>query len=329
MPHKRKGSPFWYISYTDASGQRIRESSGTSVRKEAEELERRRKSEAWARARLGHEPERSIEEVLLEYLNHLGDTPAGERARYAAKPLYQHFRGKTTITPDQIVAYRRERDRAPSTVRKELAVLSSAFNYCRKELGWSIENPIAGRLGKKPQGRVRWITRIEAQKLIEAARASEKAPHLWAFIQLGLFTGMRKGELLGLEWPRVDLDAGLVYLRPSDQKGKRYDSVPLNKSAVEALVSMQGGHERWVFSAGKGRIQNVRRSFATACRVAGIEDFHIHDMRHTCAAWLVQAGVPLREVAEILRHRDIRTTMIYAHLAPGTAQRAVSVLDSL
>lgn len=327
MPHKREGSPFWYISYTNASGQRIRESSGTTVRKEAEELERRRKSEAWAKARLGQEPARTVEEVLLEYLNHLGDTPAGERARHAAKPLYQHFQGQTTIAPEQIVAYRRNRNRAPATIRKELSVLSAAFNYCRRDLGWGIENPLAGRLGKKPEGRIRWITRAEADALIAAARRSEKAPYLWAFIQLGLFSGMRKGELLGLEWSRVDMDAELVYLRPKDQKGKRYDSVPLNRRAIEAVRSLQGEHARWVFSAGGQRIQNVRRSFATACKNAGIEDFHIHDMRHTCAAWLVQAGVPLREVAEILRHRDIRTTMIYSHLAPDSAKKAISALD--
>ena len=75
------------------------------------------------------------------------------------------------------------------------------------------------------------------------------------------------------------------------------------------------------------RIHAVKRSFATACRRAGITDFHIHDLRHTCAARLVQAGVSIREVAELLRHSDIRVTMRYAHLAPESVRSAVARLE--
>ena len=328
MPYRRSRSRYWYITYTDASGKRIRESSGTSDRREAEEIERRRRSEAWAQAKLGQSPDRAVEEVLVEYLRHLGDSKSGERARYAVKPIYQFFKGQATIQPDQIVAYRNWRDRAESTIRKELSTLSSAYNYVRRELGWQIDNPIAGRLGERPEGRVRWITKAEAERLLEAARANKRAPHLWPFIQLGLYTGMRRGEMLGLEWARVDLDAGLAYLRPSDQKGRRYDSVALNQKARAALAAL-GGHDRWVFAYRGRRVQSVRKSFDRAVRAAGIEDFHIHDMRHTCAAWLVQKGVPLRDVADVLRHRDIATTMNYSHLAPDSAKRAVSALDDV
>lgn len=71
----------------------------------------------------------------------------------------------------------------------------------------------------------------------------------------------------------------------------------------------------------------MKRSFANACDKAGIKDFRIHDLRHCCAAWLVQSGVSIRAVAELLRHSDIRVTMRYAHLAPETVRAAVAVLD--
>lgn len=330
MPYRRKGSRFWYITYTDASGQRARESSGTTDRREAEELERRRRSEAWAASRLGEAPPRAVDEVLLKYLEHLGETAAGVRAEYAARHLHAAFSGQTNIPREAIVAYRRDRAAAGAsggTVRKELGVLSAAHNYCRSELGWEIQNPAQGRLGKKPPGRLRWITRAEGEALIESAKRQKRAPHLWKFIQLGLFTGMRRDEMLRLEWARVDLGAGLIYLRPADAKARRYDSVPINQRARAALEALSGDHDRWVFTYRGQRIQRVQKSFRGACAAAGIEDFRIHDMRHTCAAWLVQAGVSLREVAEILRHSDIRTTMLYAHLAPETTRQAVSVLD--
>jgi integrase len=65
----------------------------------------------------------------------------------------------------------------------------------------------------------------------------------------------------------------------------------------------------------------------TALKRAQIENFRPHDLRHTCAAWLVQSGVPLAEIRDLLRHRSIQMTESYAHLAPHNVRRAVSVLD--
>ena len=65
-----------------------------------------------------------------------------------------------------------------------------------------------------------------------------------------------------------------------------------------------------------------------ACRKAGIEDFHIHDLRHTCAAWLVTAGVPLTEVRDLLGHSTITMTERYAHLAPENVRASVKLLES-
>ncbi len=69
-------------------------------------------------------------------------------------------------------------------------------------------------------------------------------------------------------------------------------------------------------------------SVVSTCFQENGSRFRIHDLRHCCAAWLVQAGVSIRAVAESLRHADIRVTMRYAHMAPETVRAAVSVLDA-
>ena len=71
------------------------------------------------------------------------------------------------------------------------------------------------------------------------------------------------------------------------------------------------------------RVKNVRKAFSTACRRAGIDNFHINDLRHTFASWLVREGVPLYVVSKLLRHSSIQMTERYAYLAPDHLHDAV------
>lgn len=119
-------------------------------------------------------------------------------------------------------------------------------------------------------------------------------------------------------------------------------SIPLNDDAVRVLRRRQQlrrerghdqpGHESpWAFAHKKdgSQIGAIKTSFYAAAAQAGLPDISPHTLRHTFAAWLVQAGVPLRTVCELCRHKDIRTTMRYAHLAPENTRDAVKVLDRL
>ncbi len=213
-------------------------------------------------------------------------------------------------------------------------MLSTAINYAQKEWGWEIPNPVAGRNLPEPEGRIRSITRSQANLLINAAEGEGKAPHLADFIRLGLNTGCRRGELLGLEWSRVDLDAGLITLNAQHTKTGKRRYIPLNSKAKKAISSRKLFVEQhcpgseWVFAHLDGRqIRSIKTSFRTACRKSGIENFRIHDLRHTCASWLVNAGVPLPEVRDLLGHSSIQMTEKYAHLSQDNVRNAVSRLD--
>ena len=139
--------------------------------------------------------------------------------------------GAADIQPS--IDRRRGQGVGPATINKELNLLSAALKYARRRLEWDIPNPVQGMRLKKPEGRVRWISREEADRLI--AEATSVRGYLPDFIQLGLNTGMRKGEMLGLTWDRVDLDQGMVYLTDRDQKDGKHGSIPLNDDAVDAL----------------------------------------------------------------------------------------------
>lgn len=288
------------------------------------------------------QPARTFDELMLLYLEQVTPTKKSpDRDMLSAKHLAGHFseRELHTIGAADVTAYiqhRREQGIAEGTINKELGVFSSALNWARRDLGWDVPNPVLGRRPKEPEGRIRWLSYEEAGALLEAAKIEDRASHLEDFIRLALNTGMRRGEILSLEWRRVDLQSGLIYLEASDQKSGKAGSVPLNSEAHAAILSrarFRAAHcpdSPWVFAHCNGkRLQSIKRSFATACRRAGIEDFRIHDLRHTCAAWLVQAGVSIREVAELLRHSDIRITMRYAHLAPDNVRSAVTQLEKL
>lgn len=357
MPYKRKDSRFWWVSYTDASGRQHSRSSKTTDWREAVTLEHQLRGEA-NRLNDPH-ADKTFDDVMLAFLE---ENPS-ERRSHAAKGLMPYFSGKllSEIKAADVARYKRmrghvikrrddggkpydeHRKASPGTLRRELGVFSAAINWCRKELGWEITNPVAGRAPTPPPGRLRWITRAEYAALLQAV--PERTPYLAQYLALGVNTGMRSGEMLGLEWSRVDLQQNLVYLEPPDQKGRRYDSVPLNAGARAALLEQaryraehcpdspwvfcrRNGNKKTGYENGCSRIASVKKSFAAACKGAGIQDFTPHDLRHTCAAWLVQSGVPIRTVAEILRHTDIHTTMRYAHLAPENAAAGVQALDN-
>jgi len=262
-----------------------------------------------------------------------------DRDEFSAKRLFPYFQGRELggITAADVrgyIASRQANGVAPATISKEIGLLRTALNWARNELEWDIPNPFNGRKLKEPEGRIRWITREEALRLMESAKNEPKSPHLVDFIRLSLNTGMRRGEVLGLEWNRVDLKSNLVYLGASNQKNGKIGSVPLNNEAREAILSRRRfattncPNSQWVFSHEDGtRLGSVRKGFDGACRRVELIDFHPHDLRHTCAAWLVQAGVTIREVAELLRHSDIRVTMRYAHLSPDNVRAAVKALE--
>lgn len=341
---ERPDSPYYWASFTDASGKRVRRSTGirksTEGRKEAEALLAKWKLEAHQERQWDKEPSRSFEDVMVQYMHYAGKLKSAESVRLFVRQLRVSFAGRAMETLRGVdiashIARRRADGVADSSINRELEVLSAAINHCRTTLEWGLPNPVNGRMLKEPEARVRWISHEEARQLLDAARAS-RSPYLADLLTLALNTGMRREEMLGLEWRRVDFQAGLIHLEGHHTKNGKRRSVPMNKAARSALLARANHRAEhcpdaaWVFCRNNGdRIDDARKGFLSACAVAGIKDFRFHDLRHTCAAWLVSAGVPLSEVRDLLGHSSIVMTERYAHLAPERVRSAVAVLDEV
>jgi len=215
--------------------------------------------------------------------------------------------------------------RSPARVNRELAVLRHAFN---KAISWGklAINPFKKGeklFARENNERIRYLTQKEAQALLESCSA-----HLRPIVETALNTGMRKGEILSLKWSQVR--DGWIYLE--ETKSGKGRPVPINDAQAQVFWEIRGSQElrsAYVFADSTGgAYRNVQKSFDAALRRAGIQDFRFHDLRHTCASWLVMAGVDLVAVQKLLGHSSIKTTMRYAHLAPGHMQKAVNQIGT-
>lgn len=343
--YKRKDSPYWWASYTNGRGKRIRRSTGVPVgrdgEQEAEALLGKWKVEAHQQRMWGVAEEDAsdptFDEVMLTYIKGHKVRAKQDRRIYSLKQLYPFFSGKrmSEITDMDVKAYVRNRLMAvgPATINREVGTFSAACNFCRDEMGMKIDNPAKGKKLKEPEGRVRWLDENEANRLLDAARARPRAHWLVDFVQLCIYTGMRKSEATELTWDRVDIARRIVLLETGTTKSGKRRSIPLHQVAVQALESRLAWRNAncpestWVFCNSKGqRIADMKKSFASALKAAGIKDFRQHDQRHTLASWMVMSGTELIRVRDMLGHASIEQTQRYAHLHPEVIREAVDNL---
>lgn len=213
----------------------------------------------------------------------------------------------------------------PATIEKIRVVMGKSFALAMEwELPGVLKNPV--RSVKKPRfdnQRDRFLNRAEVERLLKAAGASAN-PLLQPIVHLLLLTGARVSELLHAEWRHVDLERR-KWLIPMSKTGKaRY--VPLAQAAVNVikeLPRLEGC--RYVVgnpSTGKPFV-SIKRAWQTARREARLEDVRIHDLRHSAASAMVNAGVDLFAVGKVLGHASFASSQRYAHVASDTLLRAV------
>jgi hypothetical protein len=142
---------------------------------------------------------------------------------------------------------------------------------------------------------------------------------------------MRRGEILGLEWDRVDLATARITLYRT--KSGKPRGIPINTAVYDALIALAPDPTHRVgrlFKKANGAgWERIRTAFELALRRAKILDFRFHDLRHTFASHAVMRGVSLAELKELLGHSTLTMTLRYAHLSPTHLRGAVARLDGL
>lgn len=141
------------------------------------------------------------------------------------------------------------------------------------------------------------------------------------FVKVAMFTGLRRGELMKLQWKDLDFDRGFVTLR--NPKGGRTTTLPLSPLALEVLRE-RANETPFVFPGKDGRQRtHFREPWERIRKAAQLPpDFRFHGLRHHFASTLVSSGVDLMVVKELLTHKDVATTQRYAHLRPDVLKAA-------
>ncbi|WP_042591287.1 tyrosine-type recombinase/integrase [Ralstonia solanacearum] len=216
------------------------------------------------------------------------------------------------LTPKAVAAYRDERLEKvkPATVIRELAYLSAIINHARREWDINISNPVTlVRKPPSPQGRDRVLSNDEETRLLAAMVPTERRS-IWLLPAtiLSLETGMRRGELIELQWSNVNLEAQTAYL-PMTKNGTAR-TVPLSKKAVATLDALPRSIDGKVIPV-KGN--TLHAAFRKACKRAGIKELHWHDLRHTAITRLAQKLPNVIELAAVSGHRSLAMLKRYYH----------------
>jgi integrase len=217
---------------------------------------------------------------------------------------------------------------SPTSVNVALRHLKAAFN-------WAVER---GLLKHSPAAKVK-LNRVpknlhprflSAEEIDRLRQEIEEDTELLQFVNFALWTGMRRDEIVTLEWSEVDLERRVITVRNKAgfrTKSRKSRTVPISPSLHEMLVAMKAASRKSGHRVFEINYWSVGKRFLRAVRAAKLEGkVSLHTLRHTFASHLVMQGVDLASIQEILGHFDVTVTMIYAHLSPGHLARTVEKL---
>lgn len=328
MPlYQRKGSPFFYMSISVPGRTRFRGSTGETNERAARLVEAQTEKEL--RAGTAKVESWRIRECFGAYWSDHGQHKETEDDIFRSLDILRaHFGSDTpiaAITNADVMDFRAKRrggsikveDRtlgqvSASTVNRDLAYLKAALTWAQTMHGKAIPALAWKKLKlPEPEHRIRFAGADEFARLLEGAHEAIR-PAIVAAVTVGL----RKSNLLSLDWHQIDLERSTITIPRT--KGKKPLAVRISPPLAAALG-------RTPPELRKGKVfetTNFRKRWEAAVKAAGLVDFHFHDLRHTFASWARMNGADLADICEAMGHSTVAVTMRYAHIKPDSRDTA-------
>jgi len=344
--YKRKDSPHWWMAYSVA-GRRIRESSHTPSKGLAREILRQKEAESLLSGHSSVYLKKEVGIFVTDYLEwiKLNKRPHTLRSYGTILKTFSNFlkdspniKNLTDITPKLLEDYKQHRLTQVKTCTLKNHVIALKAFFC-KAVEWEYlsENPAKHLksveiVDSKP---IRVLSEAEYTRFMETCKT--EFPEFYPVFYTFIHTGLRKGELINLEWQDIDFENGFIYIRPKngfrpkgiDKKtGKAKERiVPIHDALKRILRSIPKEGDRLFKTYDKHRLRRVLIRIAKRANIQGLT--RLHELRHSYATFLLKKGVDIYKIKELLGHSDIRDTMKYTHLPTASMQGDVRRLESL
>lgn len=347
---KRGNSKNWYIQFQFRSKTYIR-SSRTTDKRLAEQMEREWRRQLHAHEYLGNRERILITDILNQFIESKKGTPNHRNLdvhRKILQRLFETNRFLDEITSKDLERLKRDREReqaGPATIKHTFNLIRGMWKYGKK-MGYQVgdlEYPVV----KLPKHRLRYLSVDEEKRLLaeldpkrtgrglkpfseQSDDMQQSLIDVYDLVVILLDTGARHSEIANIEWRNINLDEKTIRLwRPKVQN----ESVLYMTDRVYRILRRrhQSRAGAYLFTNKKGGARGyASQSIRKAMKRAGLNDCTIHTLRHTHATRLIQNGMSVYEVKEILGHSDIKTTMRYAHLEQrDVSSRARDVINKI
>ncbi len=337
MVVKLQNNGKWYAKFTVKGVTKHLLCAGATTQKQAEEIENAFKYKLLQQLNgviPMEEKKMSIDKLCDKFLQYSElNKRSYKQDKSRVKVIREYFkrcRYINNIKLDDIEQFKRyllNRGLKEVTVNRYLEVISKMFNIAIRN-DWTTKNPIEQdvKFSLKNDNNFRCLSLKEQNKLLDVV----KGTYLEGIIIFALNTGLRKSDILPLMWEDIkSYDDKVIHLYI--RKSNKYVDMPCTKMLLNFIERTPKGDRHgsiFINPLTKKQPKEIKRAWNTAKRKAGIENFRFHDLRHTVASRLVNAGVPLPTVQKVMTHSDITTTMRYVHTPSEEMFKAMDVLNS-
>lgn len=313
--YKQSPTGPWWINISHPGEPRIRRSTGTDDRAEAQRIHDEVKAALWSGPKLKG---KTWGMAVLHWCG-LETRSESELLSLRKFSLYYKDRLLTEVTRESIAAAL-SFCKSAGTFNRYTGMIAAILNAATAE-GWLVSTPKLIRKSEKRKKPRAWITHEQFDLLL-----THLPLHMKPMANFAVESGLRRANVLGLRWSEVDLRRKIVWVEAEETKGNKAIAVPLSQGALRVLEGQVGQHDEIVFPYRGRSITTVKTAFMAACVRAGLghfdkdgkySGFTWHGLRHTWATWHMQNGTPLEALKELGSWSDLRMVLNYAHHSPG------------